>query len=337
MSCTLLFVEANTIHNWQGRNRPCTGDTQLSALNTLHALLVVCDHQPLQPSCPTHRARCPARGKHMPHNYAYRHSKLHRYPTNPTLLLLTMCVVKIYTKCTAKHQTNPSEYMYCTSYNCKTLGYQLYIIYTYTNNWLIIKIVSKIVTIIERPVKQYMLTNDDMEYRVLAHNKDASTPVIYFCTLFHYTHIVISDVTSNGLYLTIGNIVDWHKTDDSFNKRHIGILSDRQFGSQMIPRTASLCNAGMKVHTQNYFILRHSLPVADCQATGFTFIQGFSLTYQTNSLSQLIHSLEATLLTARDSLKWRRGEGGKTLVTPATMVINSNGVHFEGFMFVNMH
>ena len=107
----------------------------------------------------------------------------------------------------------------------------------------------------------------------------------------------------------------------------------------MIPRTAPLCNAGMKVHTvtHNHFISRHSLPVADCQATGFTFIQGFPLTYQTNSLSQLIHSLEATLLTARDSLKWRRGEGGKTLVTPATMVINSNGVHFEGFMFVNMH
>ena len=80
-----------------------------------------------------------------------------------------MCVVKIYTKCTAKHQTNPSEYMYCTSYNCKTLGYQLYIICTYTNNYVVDNKNSKQNSYNYWTMKRYMLTNDDMEYSVLAH------------------------------------------------------------------------------------------------------------------------------------------------------------------------
>ena len=52
-----------------------------------------------------------------------------------------------------------------------------------------------------------MLTNDDMEYSVSSQVGCVYTSdvLLYF---IHYTHIAISDVTSNGLYLTIGNIVD---------------------------------------------------------------------------------------------------------------------------------
>ena len=71
---------------------------QLSALNTLHALLVVCDHQPLRPSSPTHRARCPARGKHMPHNYVYRHSKLHKSNITITDYVCGQDLYQMYSK-----------------------------------------------------------------------------------------------------------------------------------------------------------------------------------------------------------------------------------------------